>query len=580
MKKIINNSERFEQETIEGIIAAYGNRVQVLEDNWRVLVSKYPARSHKVGIVTAGGSGHLPVFLGYVGEGMLDACTVGNVFASPSAQAMFESIRAADRGSGVLCLYGNYGGDKLNFGMACDLAGAAGIETCQVLVTDDVASAPMSRADERRGVAGMVFAFKMAGAAAAQGAPLDEVADVARRAVAATKTMGCALSACTVPRAGKPSFSIADDEIEIGMGIHGEPGIETQKMMSANELADKLFAPIQDELQIKAGDECSVLVNGLGATPLEEQFIVFRRVAQLIEECGGTIVMPQVGEYATSMEMAGVSLSIIKLDPQLKSLLLAPARTPFYTNLNLVDVLEFEAPAFRVSNDADFGTKDASGSEGTVVKGSAASSSAVINLLRTGDIDAFALKKRLADIAEIIGAECDYLTELDRQNGDGDLGISMKSGFDAASKALAMDASEDLGTLMLHASGVFNESAPSSLGTILSIGMAGMANCLRGYAGISPKDLAHAFSCGLSSIMEKTGSKPGEKTIIDSLAPGIEALEQTGDLSAAAKAAAAGSEATKEMLARHGRAAYYGGKSLGVLDGGSVVGRLIFEALV
>ncbi len=334
MKKIINDPELFEKEMLEGICAAYGDKVGLLDGNDKVLVSKYPVKDGKVGIATLGGSGHLPVFLGYVGQGLLDACAVGNVFASPSASTMADAIRYADHGSGVLCLYGNYGGDKLNTAMACEEVDFDDIETAEVIVADDICSSPEETKNERRGVAGMVYAFKVAGAAAENGEDLETVAAVAKKALENIRTMGVALTPCIVPRAGEPSFSIADDEIEIGMGIHGEPGIEVRKMMTADEIAETLFTTINKELQLSEGDECSVMINGLGGTPLEEQFIVYRKVAQLVEACGAKIVMPHIGEFATSMEMAGMSLTVFKLDDELKALLEQPAQSPFYTNIN------------------------------------------------------------------------------------------------------------------------------------------------------------------------------------------------------------------------------------------------------
>lgn len=334
MKKIINDPENFEKEMLEGICAAYGDKVGLLEDDPKVLVSKYPVRDGKVGIVTLGGSGHLPVFLGYVGKGLLDACAIGNVFASPSAKVMTDAIRFADHGNGVLCLYGNYGGDKLNTAMAREEADFDDIETAEVIVADDVCSSPVETMENRRGVAGMVYAFKIAGASADNGDDLQTVAANAEKALANIRTMGAALSPCVVPRAGEPGFTIGENEIEIGMGIHGEPGIEVREMVTADELAQILFEPINAELQLSEGDECSVMINGLGATPLEEQLILYRKVAQLVSGCGATIVMPHVGEFATSMEMAGVSLTIFKLDAQLKELLLQEANTPFYTTAN------------------------------------------------------------------------------------------------------------------------------------------------------------------------------------------------------------------------------------------------------
>ncbi|NCC65183.1 MAG: dihydroxyacetone kinase subunit DhaK [Spirochaetia bacterium] len=334
MKKIINKPEGFVSEMMEGIVAAYQDKVTLLNGDFRVLVKNTPTKPGKVGIVTAGGSGHLPVFLGYVGEGLLDGCAVGNVFASPSAQKMADMIKACDYGSGVLCLYGNYGGDKLNFNMACEMVEMDDIQTETVLVSDDVASSPKETKEKRRGVAGMVYAFKIAGAAADKMMSLQEVAAVAQKALDNTRTMGVALSPCIVPEVGKPTFTIKDDEIEVGMGIHGEPGIEVRSMMSADEIAQTIIDKILIDNPLHSGDEVSVMVNGLGATPMEELLIVYRKVHQMFLALGVKIYMPHIGEFATSMEMAGLSITVITLDSELKALLRAPASTPFYTNAN------------------------------------------------------------------------------------------------------------------------------------------------------------------------------------------------------------------------------------------------------
>lgn len=334
MKKVMNQPADFVDETMEGIVAAYGDRVHFLNGDRRVLVSSYPAQEGKVGIVTAGGSGHLPLFLGYVGAGMVDACAVGNVFASPAYTKMASAIRAVHSGAGVLCLYGNYGGDKMNFQQAIEDCEFDDIRCRSVLASDDVASSPRESAEKRRGVAGILYAYKCAGAAAEKMWNLDEVAAVAEKAVANTRTMGMALTPCIVPEVGRPTFTIAEDEIEIGMGIHGEQGITVEKMMTADEIADILMAKLLADMPLQKGDEVSVLINGLGGTPAEELFIVYRRVAQLLDKQDVNIFMPHVGEYATSMEMAGLSVTLFKLDSELKELLRAPASTPFYTSTN------------------------------------------------------------------------------------------------------------------------------------------------------------------------------------------------------------------------------------------------------
>lgn len=334
MKKIINQPADFVRETMEGIRLAYGDRVKFLEDDYRILLANNDAAKGKVGVVTAGGSGHLPVFLGYVGQGLLDGCVVGNVFASPSAQKMEKMIRACDNGGGVLCLLGNYGGDRMNFEMACGAVDFDEIKTRQVLVKDDVASSPKDQADKRRGVAGMVYAFKIAGAAAEKMYELDEVAGLAEKALANIRTMGVATTPCIIPEVGKASFSIGENEIEVGMGIHGEKGIEAREMMTADEVAAIALDAIAADMPLSDDDEVSVMVNGLGATPLEELLIVYRSLHHQLSEMGIQVYMPHIGEFATSMEMAGLSVTVFKLDAELKELLRAPASTPFYTSTN------------------------------------------------------------------------------------------------------------------------------------------------------------------------------------------------------------------------------------------------------
>ena len=334
MKKIINNPKDFVREAVEGIIAAYGDKLKLLDGDFRMVMTNSPPKEGKVGIVTGGGSGHLPLFLGYVGDGMVDGCAVGNVFASPSSNKMSDLIRACDFGGGVLCLYGNYGGDNMNFKMACDEAEFDGIETQIVTAADDVASSPAESADRRRGVAGLIYAYKIAGAAADAMMDLAGVAKVTRKALANIRSMGVALSPCIVPEVGVPTFTIADDEIEIGMGIHGERGIEVCKMVTADEAAEVILTRILADISLECGDEVSVMINGLGATPLEEQMIIYRAVHKRLKEMGVSVFMPHIGEFATSMEMAGLSVTVFKLDEQLKTLMQAPASTPFYTNAN------------------------------------------------------------------------------------------------------------------------------------------------------------------------------------------------------------------------------------------------------
>ncbi|NLS79131.1 MAG: dihydroxyacetone kinase subunit DhaK [Chloroflexi bacterium] len=330
MKKILNEPFSYVDEMLEGLCAAHPQHYRQAGEDGRVIARPGGAAPGKVGIVTGGGSGHLPVFTGYVGQGLLDACAIGDVFSSPNVEQMVEAIRQANGGAGVLCLFGNYGGDVMNFDMACEMAGLEDIPTKTVLVADDVASAGPAEREKRRGVAGMVYAFKMAGAKAAQMADLDEVARVAQKACDACRSIGVALTPCTVPAAGHPTFEIGEDEMEFGMGIHGEPGVWRGPIRPADVIAAEMLERILKDMPLGQGDRVTVLVNSLGATPPEELYIVYRYIARELAKLGVTIVMPLVGRYATSMEMAGLSLTVCKLDAELEALLQAPAECAFW----------------------------------------------------------------------------------------------------------------------------------------------------------------------------------------------------------------------------------------------------------
>ena len=330
MKKIINKPEDFVPEMLDGLLKAHPDQLSYAEDIQTIVRADAPVEG-KVGLATGGGSGHLPVFLGYVGKGMLDGCAVGDVFQSPSADQMLAVTRRINGGKGVVYIYGNYGGDVMNFDMAAEMADMEDIPVRTVLVKDDVASASPADADRRRGVAGMVFAFKVAGAKADRGGSLVEVADIAQKALANIRTMGVALSPCTVPRAGKPTFTIADDEMEIGMGIHGEPGMKREKLQTADQIATRMTTAILDDMKPSTGDRLAVMVNSLGATPPEELYILYRRAHEILDAKGLTVHRAYIGEFATSMEMAGASFTFFRLDDELVDLLDAPALTPFFS---------------------------------------------------------------------------------------------------------------------------------------------------------------------------------------------------------------------------------------------------------
>ena len=331
MKKIINNPSNFVEESIDGLIKSHPDVYALAKDNNRV-VTRANKSSKKVAIVTGGGSGHLPVFTGYVGKGFLDACAIGSVFASPSVEQMVSAIKNADNGNGVLCIIGNYGGDVMNFEMACEMVEAEGIKTKKVIVADDIASANESEKSKRRGIAGMIFVFKIAGACAETGASLDDVFKTATEANGNIRTLGVALSPCILPEAGKPTFEINDDEIEIGMGIHGEPGIKREKLKPANDLVDDLYKRIMDDSKLTTNDNIAIMINSLGATPLEELYIVSKRVNENLSNSKINNVKTYVGRYATSMEMSGMSITTLKLSDNLKKNLFAKSECPFWNN--------------------------------------------------------------------------------------------------------------------------------------------------------------------------------------------------------------------------------------------------------
>lgn len=332
MKKLINNPESVVKEMIEGLLAAHPNYLRKLE-NINVIVRKDAPVEGKVGLVSGGGSGHEPAHAGYVGYGMLDAACPGEVFTSPTPDQMYEAIKAVNSGKGVLLIIKNYTGDVMNFEMAREMAQAEGIEVDQVIVNDDVAVENSTWTQGRRGIAGTVFVHKIAGAKAQEGASLKEVKRVAEKVIANVRSMGMALTPCTVPAAGKPSFTLQEDEMEIGIGIHGEPGTHREKIKPVDEIVEHLMDKIINDLPYKSGDEVAVMINGMGGTPLMELYIANRKVAEILKEKDIKVYKTYVGEFMTSLEMSGFSITLLKLDEELKALLDAKADTPAFKQL-------------------------------------------------------------------------------------------------------------------------------------------------------------------------------------------------------------------------------------------------------
>ncbi|MFS0890935.1 dihydroxyacetone kinase subunit DhaK [Peribacillus frigoritolerans] len=331
MKKLINNPTRVVEEMIEGYVKAYPKHVRQLAENDRALVTAKETNDRKVGVLIGGGSGHEPAFMGYVGDGMADGVAVGNIFASPPPDPILEATKAIDKGNGVIYVYGNYAGDVMNFGMAAELADLeSGIRVGSVLVTDDVASAPKEEKEKRRGIAGEFFVTKAAGAAADKGYNLDDVVRVAQKANDYTRTMGVGLTPCSLPQTGKPSFELADNEMEIGLGHHGEPGIEKGDLQPADQVVDRLIHDILADMPVESGEKVAVLINGLGSTTNMELYIMFRRVEQILSGKGIEIHRSYVGSYSTSLEMGGASVTITKLDEELAEFVDHPVDCPMY----------------------------------------------------------------------------------------------------------------------------------------------------------------------------------------------------------------------------------------------------------
>ncbi|MCG8701096.1 MAG: dihydroxyacetone kinase subunit DhaK [Bacteroidales bacterium] len=318
MQKFINDPSKVVDEMLEGYIKAHSDVVSPTK-NERVLKYKNAPVKDKVGIVTGGGSGHKPAFIGYIGKNMVDAVAAGEIFSSPPAQMFYDAIKEADAGKGVAILYGNYAGDNMNVAMAMEQAEEDGIEVKKVVANDDVPSAPNTELDKRRGVAGEILMWKVGGAKAAMGGSLDEVINVAQKAINNTRSMGVGLSPCTIPEVGHPNFTIDEGKMEVGIGHHGEPGIEVCDLEPAEKVAKRMCDVILPDLPFNSGDEVVLLVSGLGSTPVMELYILFNDVEKILSEKGIKIHVAYVGNYFTSLEMAGATLTVMKLDDELKS---------------------------------------------------------------------------------------------------------------------------------------------------------------------------------------------------------------------------------------------------------------------
>jgi len=324
MQRILNNPDYIVDEMLEGFVSAHSDVVKLVKSKTNprgVLAAVDAPMAGKVGIVTGGGSGHDPAFIGYVGKNMCDAVAVGEIFSSPTAQSFYEAFEIANGGAGVACLYGNYSGDNMNVKMAVKMAKKAGTEVKIVVANDDVASAPKDQPEKRRGVAGEIFMWKCGGAKAAVGGTLDEVIATAQKAIDNCRSIGIGLTPCTLPAVGRPNFEIKEGTMEVGIGHHGEPGIEITALETATQMAKRMVGAVLPDYPFESGDEVAVLVSGLGATPVMELYVLYGEIEKLLKAAGVKVYRPYVGNYFTSLEMMGATLTIMKLDDELKSLI-------------------------------------------------------------------------------------------------------------------------------------------------------------------------------------------------------------------------------------------------------------------
>ena len=568
MTRLFNEPAAFADEMIEGFVASHGR--------WVRRVNGGVARSTRstpdtVALVIGGGSGHYPAFAGLVGQGLAHGAAMGNLFASPSAQQVYNVAKAASNGAGVLLGYGNYAGDVLHFTQAQDKLRAEGIDCRSIAVTDDISSAPLAEKHKRRGIAGDLTVFKVAAAAAEAGYSMDAVVDIARRANDRTRSFGVAFTGCTLPGAPEPLFSVPEGRMAVGMGIHGEPGIGETDIPTADELAEllvtDLLAEVPEGVSVE-GARVVPILNGLGSVKYEELFVVYRRVAQLLAEAGIEAVDPQVGELVTSFDMAGTSLTLFWLDAELESLWLAPADAPAFRR-GAVTARALDADELAAGNEE---------AEHSIPVASDVSRGAAPRILAA-----------LEAAKAVVDANVNELGRIDAIAGDGDHGIGMERGIHAAAAAAA-DAvvrGAGAGTVLDLAADAWADKAGGTSGALWGMALRAVGAAV----GDTDAPNAAAVAAGVAeakrSIMDFGKAKVGDKTLVDVLSPFSDALTNAvndgGSLrdawGAAATIAEQSAEATANLLPLMGRARPHAEKSLGTPDAGAISMALIVRAI-
>ena len=567
MTRLFNEPSAFADEMIEGFVASHGRWVKRVSGG---VVRNTRSTPGTVALVIGGGSGHYPAFAGLVGQGLAHGAAMGNLFASPSAQQVYNVAKAADNGGGVLLGYGNYAGDVLHFNQAQDRLRKEGIDCRSIAVTDDVSSAPATERAKRRGIAGDLTVFKVAAAAAEAGYAMEDVAAIAERANDRTRSFGVAFSGCTLPGADHPLFSVPEGRMAVGMGIHGEPGIGETDVPTADELAEllvsSLLAEVPDGIEVK-GARVVPILNGLGSVKYEELFVVYRRVAQLLAEAGLDAVDPQVGELVTSFDMAGTSLTLFWLDAELETLWHAPADAPAFRR-GAVTAEALESSEFTDLADAEAPIPEA-----------------------TDDSRAGALRvlAALGAAKDVVDANAEELGRIDAIAGDGDHGIGMERGVGAAVAAATNAVSRGAGAATtLHLAGdAWADKAGGTSGALWGMALHAVGDALGDSKAPDARAVADGVAAAAAAIMDFGKAKPGDKTLVDVLVPFRDALNAgvsagqplTKAWGTAAGVAEQAAEDTAQLLPLMGRARPHAEKSLGTPDAGAVSMALIVRAI-
>ncbi len=561
MKKLINDPRSVVREMLEGAVALAPGQVLLAEESVVLRSALGSANERPVAVISGGGSGHEPAHAGYVGRGMLTAAVAGEVFTSPSSDAVLAAIRAAAGPAGAVLIVKTYTGDRLNFGLAAELARAEGIPVEVAVVADDVALRHTVEEGRRRGIAGTVLIHKIAGAAAQSGASVGAVASLVRASAGDLGSMGVALGSCTLPTVGRPSFTLDADEIELGLGIHGEPGVERGKIVEASALVERLLAVIVEERGIASGSRVALLVNGLGATPPMELAIVAREALRCLDRQGIAVERAWCGTFLSALDMPGFSLSLLKVDD---------------SRLASLDA-ETSAPAWPAGGGRLNRHPVMAGAEGLERADE-----------RTGADDGAPPPIRAAVLAAaqaLIENEA-ALTDLDARAGDGDLGSSMARGA-AAVMALPGAAWTSPSTALASIAHALRRAIAGSSGPFYATALLRASRSLADVDAPAPAAWAEAFAAAAATVSELGGARVGDRTMVDALRPAADAFQAAigrGEPTGAAwreavSAALSGRDATVNMAPRLGRASYLGARATGIPDAGAAAVACWIEAL-